>query len=91
MRIKIISDGTTTKVVCADTGEPVIGVQLVSFTSSVTGAPEAMLQVQGIQCDIICEAKQMIPDFSFEPYEIEDTPLQADELRSFFKNDNPTD
>ena len=63
MKIKIISDGTTTRVVDAVTGEPMAGVQMVNFMSGTDGAPEALLHVLGVECEILTEARaDLIPD-----------------------------
>ena len=76
MKIKIVSDGTPagTKVVHADTGETVEGVQMINFMASVDGQCEALMSVVGVQCEIYTEARQqLVPDENpYMAYDLED-------------------
>lgn len=59
MKLRIVSDGTVagTRVLTED-GQVVGGVQLLSFTAAAGEAePEAMLLVQGVQCEIVVDAR----------------------------------
>lgn len=79
MKIKILSDGTAagTKVVDADTGTTIPGVQMVNFMAVADGACEAMMHVVGVQCEIVTTARaQLLPDFN--PYEAKDLPDDED-------------
>lgn len=71
MKIKIICDGKSTKVVDADSGELVEGVQMVSFVASTGDAPEAFFHVQPIQCDIVTDAAADVFQ-SRNPFNVED-------------------
>ena len=75
MRIKIVSDGTAagTRVVDAETGEPVLGVQMINWMATVEGQCEALMHVVGVQCEIVTSARQaLVPEFN--PYEAQDLP-----------------
>lgn len=91
MKIKIVSDGSSagTTVCCANTGEPLEGIQIIDFRA-VSGQPtEAFLHVLGISCDIITHAAQdLLPDLN--PYEPIVEELDPDEIKDFL-NDDSTD
>lgn len=75
MKIKIISDGTVdgTKIVDAQTGERLAGVQMINWMSAVGGECEALMHVVGVQCEIVTDARAaLLPDLN--PYQAEDLP-----------------
>lgn len=78
MRLKIISDGTAhgTKIVDEKTGEAIENALMVSWSISTEEAQSVvMLELQGVSCDIVTEARniQVAPMVQVPDIEVEDT------------------
>ncbi len=86
MKLKIISDGTTegTAVVDAVTGEPLQGVQILTFMCSPDEEQtEAILHLSGVACELLVDAKlDLVADAV--PYDVQDLRLSVEELLQFF-------
>ena len=76
MKIKIVSDGTSTKVLDAHSGEELEGVQLVNFMAPADSAPEAFLHVVGVQCEILVDARAQLlqPEAVFDVEDLDVVP-----------------
>jgi|15BtaG_2_1085339.scaffolds.fasta_scaffold00444_15 hypothetical protein len=83
MKLRIVSDGTQAGThVLTDTGEVVEGVQALSFTCALGDAPEALLVLQPVQCELVVDAAFTLAeqDCSFG---VQDLPVTQQDLLAF--------
>jgi hypothetical protein len=63
----VVSDGTPkgTRIVNADTREPIIGVESVTWSCSADSEADALIHLIGVPCEITAKAGMMLIDDSF--------------------------
>ena len=90
MKLKIVSDGTAagTQLTIAETGEPIGGVQALTWSASADGLEcEALVHLIGVPCDIVAEVGMMALDDILEDptFPVSDDPGEPIDISDLLK------
>jgi hypothetical protein len=83
MKLRIVSDGTQAGThVLTEDGQVLEGVQALSFTCALGDAPEALLVLQPVQCELLVDALGVL-DAPPAPYQATDLQVTNEDLLAF--------